>query len=146
MFGRRDENGEVYRNRVVVDCSGDEPVTEQAHKDEVDINNIVRRHGGMTNVARTNALLAPEFRFDDVPGNDFQEAMAIVTRAQGQFDGLPSQVRKEFNNSPAEFLDFVQNPDNVDRMVELGLAQAPPVEPAPIQVQVVNPEAPPPIE
>lgn len=122
-----DENGNVIRNRVTVDCSGDEPLTEQSHKAEVDINEIIRRHDS-TVLASTAALMANELRFDDVTGNDFQEAMFKVAKGNEAFMELPSELRKKFDNSPAMFMDFVQNPANLEQMYEMGLAIRPLVE------------------
>lgn len=141
MFTKVDESGNLIRNQVGIDCSGDEPLTEQAHKQEVDINQIIRRHG-IDMIQKTAMLASREFQFDDVTGNDFQEAMEKVLKAQHTFESLPSQIRKEFDHNPAVFLDFVQNPENADRMVELGLANKQ-VEPQPVQVMVMNPETPP---
>jgi hypothetical protein len=140
-----DESGNMIqiRNRVVVDCQkaiedGEEEIlVEQSHKDEVDINKIVKRHG-VDLIAKTAMLQSNEFQFDDVTGNDFQEAMFKITKAQTTFDQLPSKLRSKFNNSVAEYLDFVQNPDNRDQMIEMGLMNKPAPEPEPVQVVVTN--------
>lgn len=138
-FARFDADGKQIRNQVTVDCSDDEIITEQSHKDEVNINNIVRRHGGnMELIQKTSMLQRPDFQFDEMPGNDFQEAMLIVTKAQQTFESLPSGVRKQFNNNPAEFLDYVQNPENIDGMIKLGLAERLPAV-QPVQVEITNP-------
>lgn len=123
--------------KAVVDCSNDEIIVEQSHKEEVDINNIIKRHG-MDLIQKTAALRAPDMQFDDVTGNDFQEAMNIILKAEGTFMDLPSKVRKQFNNSPAEFLDFVQNPDNEQALIDMGLAHAP--EPVPAPAPAPEPE------
>lgn len=142
MFAKYDENGDLIRNKVVIDCSDDEPITEQSHKSEVDINNIIRRHG--TDMIQKTAMLQSQtFQFDDVTGNDFQEAMFKINKAQESFDSLPSQIRKRFDNNPAVFLDYVQNPDNLAEMRDLGLAQRLPDPAQPIEVVVTNPETPP---
>lgn len=143
MFAKYDSKGKVIRNRVVCDCQkaieeGEEVLVEQAHKNEVDINQIVKRHG-IDLVTKIGKMRSQEYQFDDVTGNDFQEAANILIRAQEQFDSLPSNVRKEFDHSPAKFLDFVQNPDNMPRMIEMGLANKPKVE-EPVKVLVTNPE------
>lgn len=137
MFIRYDQDGKQIRRKVVLDCSNDDPIVEQSHKNEVNINNIIKRHG-MDLIAKTALLQTPEYTFDELPNNDFQEAMLIVTKAQETFEAMPSQLRKQFNNNPAEFMDFIHNPDNQDKMVDMGLAQRPdPVQP--IQVEVTNP-------
>lgn len=125
-----------------VDCSKDEILVEQSHAAEVDINNIIKKHG-MDLIQQTAALQAPNFQFDDVTGNDFQEAMFIVARAQESFDAMPSAIRSRFNNSAAEFLDFVHNKDNIPEMIKLGLANPSATPPSPIKVEVINPVTPP---
>jgi len=137
-FAKYNESGELIRNRVVVDCSKDELLTEQNHKDEVNINNIIRRHG-IDLITKTAMLKAPDMHFDDVTGNDFQEAMFKVTKARQTFESMPSAIRKEFDNNPARFMDFVQNPDNSEAMIEMGLSKAPIIE-QPIEVIITNPE------
>lgn len=136
------KNGKVFRHKeAVIDCSDDEPITEQAHRDSADINKIIAKHG-LDIIQKTAMLQSNEYRFDDMEGNDFQEAMEKVTKAQQSFDQLPHQIRKEFDNNPAKFLDFVQNPENTDKMVKMGLIKAPPEPEAqkPVEVVMVNNE------
>lgn len=142
-FAIYDSKGKVKRNRVCIDCQkaiedGETVLVEQNHKDEVDINQIIKRHG-IDLVTKVGMMRSQEYQFDDVTGNDFQEAANILIKAQDQFDSLPSAVRKEFDHNPAKFLDFVQNPDNLPKMYEMGLAVKPAPE-QPVQVLVTNPE------
>lgn len=92
--------------------------TEQSHKTQCDINYILKDYQtkGIIRHANKNAG-----RYDDINVADFQEAMFLVKEAQQMFDDLPSQLRNKFGNDPAQFLGFVQNPDNADEMAELGL-------------------------
>ena len=39
------------------------------------------------------------------------------------FNELPGAARHEFNNDPATFLKFVQDPKNADKLEKLGLAK-----------------------
>ena len=41
--------------------------------------------------------------------------------AEEQFGALPANVRREFDNDPGKMLEFIQDPDNYERGVELGL-------------------------
>jgi phage internal scaffolding protein len=113
----------------------EESKTEQSHKSEVDINNIVKRAGASELIAKVNAL--QDWKYDDVTNNDFQEAMNAIIRARDTFSSVPSEIRKRFDNDPAAFMDFVRNPDNQSELVEMGLATAP-VETGPIEVVVTN--------
>lgn len=60
-------------------------------------------------------------KYDDIDPIDFQQAMFLVTSAQQQFESLPANIRKKFNNDPSEFLSFTRNPDNAAEMLSLGM-------------------------
>jgi phage internal scaffolding protein len=139
-FYKRNEKGEIIRNRVRLVIPEDEPVlTEQSHKKEVDINNIVRKHG-MDLIRKVAAM--QEFEFDMNPHNDFQEMMNAMIKAKESFSSIPSEIRKQFDNDPAAFMDFVRNEENQQQLIDWGLANAPEPEPQPVQVEVVNPAPP----
>lgn len=92
--------------------------TEQAHKDQTDMNYILRdyRKTGLIKHAAKH-----EGRYDDIPALDFQTAMFKVTQAQQMFESLPADMRKRFGNDPAAFLGFVQNPDNKGELERMGI-------------------------
>ena len=100
--------------KPVIDCqaaieNGEQVLVEQSHKEEVNINNIVRKNGADL-VLKVSQLT--EFQFDDVTGNDFQENMNAIIKARDTFADVPSDVRRRFDNDPAKFMDFVYNPEN----------------------------------
>jgi phage internal scaffolding protein len=139
MFRKYDADG----NQLGIDQGAhefEESKTEQSHKSEVDINNIMKRAGAGELIAKVNAL--QEWKYDDVTNNDFQEAMNAIIKARDTFSSVPSEIRKRFDNDPAKFMDFVRNPDNKSELVEMGLATAPET-PGPIEVIVTNPDIPP---
>lgn len=105
--------------KPVLDCSHEESKTEQHHKDRTNVNNIIKKYH-KTGVLQT--LNTIEGIYGDVTGVDFQSAMDLVTSAQEMFQALPSKVRAKFANNPALFLDFADNPDNREALVEMGLA------------------------
>ena len=114
------EKREWLRNATTVDCSQDEGRTKQEFKDECDINNIVARHDRGETVDHLRRFGE---HYSDNTGVDFQDAMNLVTSTQQMFEALPAHVRAEMSNDPRVFLEFVQNPDNLARMRELGLAE-----------------------
>lgn len=127
-----------------IDCSNDEVLTEQSHCEECDINNIIRKHG-IDLIAATAPLLSPDMFMDVSTTNDFREALEITRKAESSFLQLPAQVRARFNNSPAEFLDFLHDPGNGEELVRMGLASPPPpppVKPHPTEVIIVSQETP----
>lgn len=99
-------------------------LTKQAHKDECDINRIVRRYD-QTGVWEHVKSFEPVYA--SLEPFDYQESMNKVIAAQEAFDALPSVVRKRFENDPAQFLAFAQDPDNALEMVKMGLAESRPI-------------------
>ena len=104
--GKRDEKGKkVY-------------FTEQSHKKECDINQIIKKYdqsGVLQHVQKMEA------RYGDVTGVDFRNAQDLYINAQASFDQLPPDIRKRFKNNAGIFLEFMENPDNRAEAIELGL-------------------------
>lgn len=95
-------------------------LTEQSHKDETNMNYILRDYArtGFIKHSKEN-----QGKYDDISVQDFQEAMFTVTEAQNMFNELPGAVRKEFGNTPAQFLEFVQNPANQEKLQKMGIVR-----------------------
>jgi phage internal scaffolding protein len=95
-----------------------EGLTEQSHKQECDINYILKDYArtGFIKHANQNAG-----QYDDVTSVDFQTAMDTVANVKSMFENLPSQVRAEFQNEPTRFLDYVQNPANAKALEQRGI-------------------------
>lgn len=123
---------------ISLDCSDRPSLTRQEFKAECDINTIMARYettGVISHIGKTTP------QYVDVTGMppDFASALAILADAEAAFSQLPAKVRREFDNDPVKFVEFAQDPANVDRMREWGLAEPLP-PPAPVQkVEVVNP-------
>ena len=99
--------------------------TKQAFKNEVDINQIVKRFtkgkGIDPDSLQGFPLEEKNFGdFSDVP--DLRTLYERMHNAEEKFSLLPSKVRLKFDNDPLDFLEFASNPDNLDEMRELGLA------------------------
>ena len=127
------------RKRVSIDFSSATGRTRQAHKTECDINHILERFRKTGAIEHANNH-AGTYGF--APSESFTEAMNLVTRAQNMFNELPADIRKKFGNSPENFLDFAQDPDNHEEMAELGLI---PQEIRPVTV-AHEPDQPPAVE
>ena len=102
-------------------------LTKQSHRGECDVNQIMRRYE-QTGLMRF--VESRQAQYMDAPAIDFQEAMNAVLEANSMFAEMPSDLRKRFSNDPGEFLDFASNPENIDELRDLGLAQRIP-EPSP---------------
>lgn len=128
------------KKRVFVDLGDEKSLTKQSFKDACDINCIVKR------AQRSGGIMPPEqpLVFGDATAPDYVSMMQVLAAGSSAFEALPAKIRKEFDNDPAIFMDFVNDPANAERMVELGLAK-PREKPQEVvqKVQVVNPEVPP---
>lgn len=96
--------------------------TQKAFTDETDINKIMQRAqktGTISHISRFQA------RYGDFSDFDFHAHQIKITEGREMFDLAPSEIRREFNNDPAEFFAYVNDPENKDRLHELlpGLAK-----------------------
>lgn len=96
----------------------DASLTKQSFKDETDINQIMEKFQKTGAIEHRNEH-QPQYGF--ATEQNFQDAMNLVTEAQNMFDDLPSSIRAKFHNDPGSFLDFVQDPDNLSEMADMGL-------------------------
>ena len=96
---------------------------KQSFKDETDINKILERANKSGTISHLNKHRGEYADFSDF---DFFEAQLMLTKGREIFDDLPAELRNEFQNSPAGFFDYVNDPANKDRLPELLPALAAP--------------------
>jgi len=113
-----------YDTNAASDESGlrceDATRTQQHFKDETDINNILRQFN-ITGQLPTKPM-SP--RYGDFTGiGDYHAALNQVIAAEGEFMTLPAQLRARFDNDPQELIEFLNNPENKDEAVKLGLVK-----------------------
>lgn len=106
--------------RVSVSFDKERGLTRQSFKNECDVNSIMAKYAKSGLVDHVSRVEGRYGDFTSAP-SDYLEAMQTVIDAQHAFAGLPASIRKEFNNDPSDFLAFMSNPDNADRMRELKL-------------------------
>jgi len=102
-----------------IDFSQETSLTKQSFTDECDINKIVAR---ITRDGYDPSQYGVPQYADVSNAPSFHEAMEIVTKGQQAFAQLPSIIRARFGNDPAQYLDFVANPENLPEMLKLGMA------------------------
>lgn len=111
--------------RVRVATINNEPSrTQQQFKDDCDVNKIIAKYrttGEFNHLTRKNGIYA------DVSNiTDYQDSLNKVLSAQAAFAALPSNIRTKFGNDPSQLLNFLQDPNNYDEGVELGLFEKKP--------------------
>lgn len=108
------------RVSVKLDTSGDERLTKQEFKNSCNINHLMARHNPSGRIPVVN--VSQEIGVAIPPGFNFQQAQDIQLRAKQAFNKVPASIRNRFGNDPAEFMEFVQNPENIDECRKMGLA------------------------
>lgn len=144
-----DSTGEIYSSAYAVierdpalnpaiylDCSVEPSLTRQEFAEECDINNIMARYETTGSLGHLNKSEPAYLDLTDLP--DLQGSLSILADATAAFMRLPATVRREFENDAVKFCDYAQNPENLERMREWGLAPPAPTKPEPQEVRVVN--------
>lgn len=111
--------------------------TKQSELEASDINNIMSRYAleGIlpSNIHDPNTALYGDF----TEVHDYQTNLAAVQEAEDKFNSLPSELRRKFDYSPQNMIDFIMNPDNKEECVKYGFINKPLVEAS--QVASVEP-------
>lgn len=115
-------------------------MTIQSEKDNCDINVIMNRYAtcGTPLPYRTDGVQPVYADVSEL--GDYMENYQRCKQAEEMFNNLPSALRKELDNNPANLLPFIQDEKNKERCYEYGLLNKPVVE-AP-QTPVVAPSVP----
>lgn len=119
-------------------------MTKQEFQYECDVNNVIKSFKPHQMMAALQQNLNAGNYADLPDAYDFQEALHLVRDAERQFLTVPAKVRDRFGQDPAQFLEFLNNPGNLEEARALGLAKPAASPPEPIEVKVVNPSPEPP--
>jgi phage internal scaffolding protein len=118
-----------------LECKG-KSLAKQSFKEECDINTIVRMFGVTGKVPVT----AIEPSYGDFSGvSDYHSAMNKIKEAEASFMALPAKLRQKFDHDPNALLNFLENEQNRDEAIQLGLIDGEPVA-APIVSAVETPK------
>ena len=109
-------------DRLSFETTG-ESMAQQHFLKECDIREIIKRNDRTGIIEHVNRGVAQYADVSDV--KDYREALEMINSSMESFMGLPSDIRKMFDNDPGEFFEFATNPANAEKMAELGLAPSP---------------------
>lgn len=91
---------------------------QQHMRDAVDIRTIMER------ARRTGQQPAPQsplFYGDFTSVGSYHDTMNRLVSAQNSFMRLPSKIRQRFQNDPGQLLEFLNNKENIQEAIELGI-------------------------
>jgi phage internal scaffolding protein len=105
-------------------CCEDPSLAQQHMKDECDINVIVERFGVTGQLPQSP--VSPSY--GDFSGvTDYHSALNQINATMDDFMALPAKLRVKFDHDPVKLLEFLQNEDNRDEAIHLGLIDGQPV-------------------
>ncbi|AXQ66145.1 MAG: internal scaffolding protein [Microviridae sp.] len=116
-----------------------ESLTQQHFQEECDIINIIKRHDRNGIIEHVHRGQARYGDFSEV--QDYREALDLVRNAQEEFMTIPSDIRKQFDNNPGKFYEFVSNPENKNELEKMGFIQETPKAVAPSSATDPIPES-----
>ncbi len=94
--------------------------TKQAFKDECDINRVLDRGKRGASLAHLAEHSGQYGDFSDFTEQKYEEMLNQIAEAKTIFFDLPAELRQnEFQNNPAKFFEFVNNPGNNQRLEEI---------------------------
>lgn len=111
------------KKRIKVSTINEEPsLTQQAFKEDTDVNIVLERYmkTGEIQLSKKQGFYGD---VSEIP--DLTQATEIVAKAQQAFDSLDAKIRYEFKNDPRLLMQFLQDPKNKQRGIELGLFNKP---------------------
>ena len=91
--------------------------TKQAFKDQTDINKILHRAAKGDTISHLAKHGAVYGDFSDI--DDLMQAHDRLQKGMEIFEALPGEVKREFNQSPQEFFNFVNDPKNADDLARV---------------------------
>lgn len=125
------------RKRVSSDCGG-ESRTKPSFAAECEINNILAKYNRTGLLDHANRY---QGQYGDFCVNtDYHAACNAVIEAQDMFMSMPAKIRSKFDNDPGQFLEFAQDPNNAEALIDLGLATRVSASPEPSESPVLTDE------
>lgn len=116
--------------RIQQDFSNCPSLAEQHTAHLTDINYLIQKY----KPDELGAYLAARSQYrTEILGHDFstelnlQQAKNIIYKSKQEFENLPEKIRTSFS-SHLEFLKFIDNPKNEQKMLDLGILTAKQVE------------------
>jgi len=100
---------------------GETSLVQASLEAETDINNIMRKYEQTQQWTHVNRYMEQYADVSDV--TDYKTSLERMYAADEMFMSLPARIREQFQNDPGNFVEFATNPDNLDVLREMGLAE-----------------------
>lgn len=94
--------------------------TQQHKRDETNVNVIMKRFKKSGQLPNMESIQNMQYRdVSDVP--DFMTMRNQMIKAEEAFLTIPPTIRRQFDNDPVKFLQFIADPQNKEKGIELGI-------------------------
>lgn len=116
-----------YNPQKVPGFSSDQPSkVQEQFADACQTDTIIRKY----NMMGVNPFIAAggSQYLDTTQIPSFVAAQDVQVKVKEYFEGLPSDIRLEFNNDPMQFAEVVSDPRNADYLREIGVLAPLPAE------------------
>lgn len=99
-------------------------MTQQQFRDESDMNNIVRSALNTGDMSVFQPDQRAEF-YDCTDFEDYQTSLNFLRDVEDDFESLPAKTRKLFGNNVDRYVQFMVDPANHAKAIEIGLLSGP---------------------
>lgn len=110
-------------SRRVASVNEEPSLTQQSFAEETNINSIMKKYHATGMVTHLNRRKGAYVDLSTV--KDYRSSLQAVIDAQASFMTVPSEIRKRFSNDPQELINFLNDPNNRDEAIKLGLLNSP---------------------
>lgn len=113
----------TYYDRDTVSFPGEyfeeKSLCQQHFACECDINNIMDKY---SHTGVLPQIPGAEF-LDVVDAPSYHDAWQLIVSAEERFEALPAKIRERFDNDAFKYLEFFDNPDNLEEALKLGFVE-----------------------
>lgn len=120
---------------VYFDAKKDKSLTNQADLESTDINKIMARYAVTGQILDASGIERKPMYGDFTEVPTYHESLSAIRRTETAFSSLPASLRNRFNNDPQDLINFLEDQNNDDEAIKLGLKESKKEAP-------VSPEAP----
>lgn len=108
-----------------IDCSNIPSLTVQSDRKQANINSIIKKIEKGHMIDKLSA--GTPFYGDVSKFSGLQESIMQVQEAEEMFMDMSADIRKRFHNDPVQLVRFLEDKNNLNEAIELGICVAPKV-------------------
>lgn len=135
--------GEEFDSARFGTINHEKSMTQQSDANDSDINVIMEKYAVTGQLPK---VIQEGLYGDFTEVGDYRGAVERIRAADEAFMLVPAEIREKFNNDPAQFMEFAQKEENLERLQKMGLEipgfpkETKPAESTPAPIVPANPE------